>query len=369
MGPKNSRSRLKTDINTYFHKKEREQMKKFSKIEGYMENSGEWISYVRECLEKHSDIKWVKKLLKFVLKWDARSDRGTKAGLVWLRYIDNSSLKLLKTSTRTRISGLEDQYILFESTIFENMYKSLLYAQLTKDEQHILFKINFVFAQSLEKQYSPVISDLLSLKSTSSENLISNITKDINTYIKLLKEIVPKFYPHITSNIDKKLLGSIIRYSMITGELFNFLIKAFRAAFKNEDERFYEGIVRNQGLSFTQVGFSEQLSLSNGEGYLNVIKELKKIENTKRLVDIADTFGMLPNNITCGIDAFYPQHSFYVTTDDLIPILSLVLVKSEIKTLPSYIKLIQHMIPEKKNNKSFIFLVQCLSISIYSIMQ
>ena len=366
MGNRSAPMRSKADINAYFLKKEREQMKKFSKIEGYMENSGEWISYIRERLES-LDTYWAKELLQFVDKWDARSDRGSKAGLVWLRYIDNSSLRHIRTKTRTNFQGIESRYSAFEFTVFSNMYKSLLYAQLTRDDQHILYRMNIKFASSLETQYKEVIDKLMAEKACNAQEFIENIELDVNSYIVLLIEIMPKFYPQIITNVSKVSLEPIIRNSMVSGELFGFLVKAFNAAYLQENKRFYNKARQHRLITFTDIGYPEELSLNNGAGYTNAINGLEKVFTSDRLVTILDSIGFLEYDISNSIDEFYPEGCYSLTADDLIPIFMILLTRASTQNLPAYIQLVKKVARTQILPVELSYLIQIIESAMQSV--
>ena len=189
--------------------------------------------------------------------------------------------------------------------------------------------------------------------------MIENIEIDLNTYILLLKEIMPKFYPQIIHKIENKSLDSIIKCCMISDGLFEFLNLAFKSVYKSEDHKFALSLQRNKGLNYSDLGCSEQLSLNNGEGYLKVIQELNNIENSKKLVEIIDIIGLLSVNIGLCIDNFYPDSSLEITTDNLISIFCLLLIKSSLLHLPSYIKLINSY-----ENQRIAYFIQILEISI-----
>lgn len=366
MGGKNSHLRSKTDISTYFQKKEREQMKKFSQIEGYMENSGEWISYIRESLESlHTS--WAGELLELVDRADARSDRGSKAGLVWLRYIDNSSLRYIRTKTRTCFLGLNSTYSSFESTVFSNMYKSLLYAQLTRDDQHILFKMNMVFAQSLETQYNHIIRKLNAHEECDSKAFIQDLELDVNSYIVLLIEIMPKFYPQLITNVNKGSLEPIIRNAMISGDLFKFLVKAFEAAYLEESLRFSAKLKQFKNFTFTDIKYPEELSLDNGKGYQSAISRLDQVFRSKKLIEILDNIGFLEYDISHSIDNFYPTGRYELTTDDLIPIFIMLLTRSDCSFLPAYINLVKIIARAEILPVELSYLIQIIESSMQSL--
>ncbi|OMJ83754.1 hypothetical protein SteCoe_15231 [Stentor coeruleus] len=359
MGNKNSHSISKTEINSYFQKKEREQMKKFSKIEGYMENSGEWISCIRERLES-LDCYWSTDLLKLVESWDARSDRGSKAGLVWLRYIDNSLLLYMKTKTRTSILGIETRYIPFERMVFSNMYKSLLYAQLTKDEQHILYKMNSYFVECLKKQYNHQIQIILTKRHSSTMKFLEHTLLDIDSYIVLLIEIMPKFYPQVTTNVPKSSIEPIIRNSMISLGFYSFIVKIFKAAFWEDIEKYQQSLEKCEKVTFTSLGVLETLSLNDGEGYFQAINEIKKIPDCKKLVDLIDLIGLMDYHISSCIDSYYIDKAFTLSADDLIPIFFKILILAKIDSLPAYLKILKFIGREDILPSSVSYLLELL---------
>ena len=329
-----------------------------------MENSGEWISYIRESLES-IDQDWAKELIGLVLSWDARSDRGSKAGLVWLRYMDNSSLKYIRTKTRTYFQGLSSRYNSFESTVFSNMYKSLLYAQLTRDEQHILFQMNGKFAECLKKIYLPKINEFNSIENFDPSEFIDALVLDVDSYIVLLIEIMPKFYPQIVHNVNS--LEPIIRNSMISGELYDFLIKAFVEAYRIENQVFKQRLDKFRNISFTEIGYGEELSLNNGVGYGTAIAGLQKLVTSKKLVEILDIIGFLEHDISHAIDEFYPEGSYSLTTDDLIPIFIMLLTRSQISVLPAYLKFMKKIGRAEIFPVELSYLVQILETGIESL--
>lgn len=359
MGNKNSYSISKTEINSYFQKKEREQMKKFSKIEGYMENSGEWISCIRERLES-LDCYWSTNLLKLVGDWDARSDRGSKAGLVWLRYIDNSLLLYMKTKTRTSILGIETRYVPFERMVFSNMYKSLLYAQLTKDEQHILFKMNNNFVECMEKQYNHQIQIILSKRHSSTTKFFEHTMLDIDSYIVLLIEIMPKFYPQVTINVPKSSIEPIVRNSMISLKFYYFIVKIFKAAFWEDIEKYNLSLEKCENITFTNLGVSETLSLNDGEGYLKAVNEFKKLSKCEKLVDLIDLIGLMDYQISSCIDIYYTDKAFTLSADDLIPIFFKIVVLAKIDALPAYLKILKYIGREDILPSSVSYLLELL---------
>lgn len=330
----------------YFERTRKKHLEFFSKVNGFLENTSEWIYVFKQELIKNSKYKWSKELLKMLRERENYQDLSSKSAFAWNKY-NSEKNKVPKVDSNNvckwRESIVNLQTFSYEIEIDPN--KKSLHRYLTSQSDCTLHTIIKMFRSSLIKIYTRKDGRKFVLK----DNILVNLQKyskeldeSILGFCMIMQKIIPKFFLDIPEKIQD--LESIIRDSIISGDILKLLLLVRQELEKEKHNEYLQGL-QNIGCFHSTSPILGQLERDNNSNYTNAIKSVLEITQSNSLGQMHDAIAMLMNHISLSL--YNPENPDAIAEDDtIISAFLFVLARSSAPNLPHYLSILTTFMDE-----------------------
>jgi hypothetical protein len=322
----------------YFDSRKREQLNFLSTVEGYLENTSEWISIFKKSLQD-CKLEWSRKLLKSLKHWEHFQDLSSKVAFAWDRY--NSQRKVPRVDQQ-RVCIWRDSIINLETFSFEVdqcKYKRTLRKFLTNMKYCILSRLITEFKKNLVQSYSCNENGKLMIKTDNSPDLLAvsdEINLSINKFCSIMLSVIPKFFLDLPETIDD--MNSIVRDAVISGDVLTLLVTIRKEI--QSIESYLQGLQRMGPCKFDSK-IAERLESNSTGHFSNAISHLVEITHAKSMGDMQDSIALLMNQISLSL--FDPAAPDKVLEDDfIIEAFLVVIIRGSAPDLPLFVDIIEN---------------------------
>lgn len=336
MGQKACRSlSIKTE-KQYFKEKKKEMLKHFTRVDGFLENSSEWVVIFRDEMKVFQEESWSDSIMQVIHYWESYHDSSSKVAFVWNKINSIRKVPIVDQSRAClwpkSISNLQT----FSYEVEKDPHKKALNTFLTEKKDCTLFRLIKNFRQSFVDYYCYKQNNKLILKQKFYENLprlIEETDEAILKFIIILVKIIPKFFLDLPKNI--KDMQGIIRNAVISNELLALLVLIRKESLEDLQNSYLEGLQSFNDMKINCM-ILNRLAKERNENYLKAIINLVEIASCKSIGEIHDSVAMLMNNISiCLYDESNPGD--IATEEDIIQAFLLVVGRSSAPDLPLYL--------------------------------
>ncbi|OMJ83856.1 hypothetical protein SteCoe_15159 [Stentor coeruleus] len=324
----------------YFQRTRKKHLEFFSKVNGFLENTSEWIYVLKQELIQNSKYKWSKELLKMLRERENYQDLSSKSAFAWNKY-NSEKNKVPKVDSnnvckwRESIANL--QTFSYEIEIDPN--KKSLHRYLTSQSDCTLHTIIKMFRSSLMKIYTRKDGRKFVLKENISVNLqkySKELDESILGFCNIMQKIIPKFFLDIPEKIQD--LESIIRDSIISGDILELLILVRQELEREKHNEYLQGL-QNIGFFRSKSPILGQLERDSNSNYTNAIKSVLEITQSNSIGQMHDAVAMLMNHISLSL--YNPENPDAIVEDDtIISAFLFVLARSSAPNLPHYLSIL-----------------------------
>lgn len=343
MGQKPCRKLSTKNEKQYFTKKNKEMIEHFAKVDGFLENSSEWIVIFREEMETFEQSPWSKSVVEVIQYWQSYHDSSSKVAFVWNKI---NSMRKVPTIDQSRaclwpqsITNLQT----FSYEVETDPHKKALHAFLTEKKDCTLYRIIRKFRQSFVSNYCYRKNNKLSLKPEYYDNilrLIQETDEIILNFILVLVKVIPKFFLGLPNGI--KDVQGIVRNAVISNELLAFLVLLRKESFQEMQDVYLRGLQSFNELKVNSLVL-RKLVKDRNENYMKAVANLVEITSCKSIGEIHDSVAMLMNNISmCLFDESNPEE--IATEEDIIQAFLLVIGESNAHELPLYLGILNRFL-------------------------
>ncbi|OMJ79379.1 hypothetical protein SteCoe_20626 [Stentor coeruleus] len=343
MGQKPCRKLSVKNEKQYFMKKNKEMIEHFAKVDGFLENSSEWIVIFREEMEAFKQSPWCKPVVEVIQYWQSYHDSSSKVAFVWNKI---NSMRNVPTIDQSRaclwpqsITNLQT----FSYEVETDPHKKALHAFLIEKKDCTLYRIIRKFRQSFVSNYCYRKNSKLSLKPEYYENilgLIQDTDEIILSFILILVKVIPKFFLGLPNNI--KDVQGIVRNAIISNELLAFLVLLRKESFQETQDVYLRGLQSFNELKVNCLVL-RKLVKDRNENYMKAVANLVEITSCKSIGEIHDSVAMLMNNISmCLFNESNPEE--IATEEDILQAFLLVIGESNTHDLPLYLGILNRFL-------------------------
>ncbi|OMJ88782.1 hypothetical protein SteCoe_9248 [Stentor coeruleus] len=336
MGQKPCRRLSVKNEKQYFKEKKKEMLKHFTRVDGFLENSSEWVVIFREEMKIFKDESWSDSIMQVIHYWESYHDTNSKVAFVWNKINSIRKIPIIDQSRAClwpkSISNLQT----FSYEVEIDPHKKALNTFLTEKNDCTLYRLIKNFRQSFVDYYCYKKNNKLILKPKFFDNLpklIEETDEAILNFMMILLKIIPKFFLDLPNNI--KDVQGIIRNAVISYEVLDLLVLIRKESLEDLQNSYLEGLQSFNDIKINCMIFN-RLAKDENENYLKAIVNLVEIASCKSIGEIHDSVAMLMNNISiCLYDENNPEE--IATDEDIIQAFLLVVGRSSAPDLPLYL--------------------------------
>lgn len=337
------RSKHQISQTKYFQATRQRQLNFLATVDGYLENTSEWILIFKSSL-KSIDSLWSKSILKSLKSWENYQDLSSKVVFAWNRY--NSLGKASRINPersciwRESIANLQT----FSYEVELCPYKRTLHRFLTKQVDCTLSRLITAFKKSIIKQYACKENGKILLKSDNIPD-ISRVSDEIDLAIfqfcEIMKQVIPRFFLDIPQNI--KDIDCIIRDAVISNDLLNLLLEIRKETYSLDN---YLDTLQYFSSCKFESSLSKVLECDQNTHFSTAIEKLVHVTHCNSLGDMQDTIALLMNYISqCLFDPENPEKIF--EDDVIIEAFLVIIIRASAPDLPLYVNVIEKFMDEE----------------------
>ena len=339
MGQGNGKRMSTYSETEYFKQKNKEQIQHFAKVNGFLENSSEWIVLFREEFSRFEKLKWSRSVLNIIEHWESYQDTSTKMAFVWNRY---TSTRAVSKVDQTRACLWQQSIANLQTFTYEieiDPYKKALNVFLCEKPNCSLHQIIKTFKRSIVAYYCNKVSNKLTLKPKVSRN-IRNYLKDIDKmlldFISIIIKVIPKYFLDLPKNIQD--MDSIVRNAIISNDVLNLVLLLRKEISSERQSQYLRGLESFQDLTI-ESEILEKFENDKNENYAKALQSLLEISNCKSIGQMHDSVALLMNYISMGL--FDEKNPEQILDDgEIIKAFLLVIGKSSNTDLPHYVDIL-----------------------------
>lgn len=331
----------------YFKENRQKQLRFLSTVEGYLENTSEWIWIFKQSLKQYK-LEWSRKLLESLNSWQHYQDLSSKVAFAWNRY---NALRKVPRVDQQNVCIWRDSIVNLETFSYEVdlcPYKRALRKFLTSQTNCTLSKLINEFKKSLVQSYACKENGKIMIKTDMNPDLrqvSEEIDFSINEFCKVMLAVIPKFFLDIPNIIDD--MNSIIRDAIISGDVLTLLINIRKEI--QSIESYLQGLQAMSTQKFDS-SISEKLECESNIHFSNAISHLVQITHSNSLGDMQDSIALLMNQISQSL--FDVSNPDKVLDDDfIIEAFLVVIIRASAPDLPLYMSVIETFMDENTKDK------------------
>lgn len=339
MGNNESRSQISQD--KYFQATRQRQLGFLATVDGYLENTSEWISIFKGSLES-INADWSNSLLKSLKSWEHYQDLSSKVVFAWNRYNSLGKTKIDQQNVciwRDSIANLQT----FSYEIDQCPYRRTLHKFLTTQTDCTLSRLITEFKKFHVKRFSCKENGKILLKSDIDLDF-SRISDEIDTAIlqfcEVMQKVIPKFFLDIPNSINDT--ESILRDAVISGDLLTLLLIIRKET--NSLENYLETLQYFSSCKFDSA-LSVLLESEQNKYFSSAIEKLVRLTSCRSLGDMQDSIALLMNAISQSL--FNPRYPDKIAEDDtIIEAFLVTIIRASTPDLPIYVNIIETFLDE-----------------------
>lgn len=339
MGQRSGKRLSTTSEAAYFKQKTHEQIMHFTKVNGFLENSSEWVVLFRERFCKYKEYEWSLAVLKLLNQWESYQDCSSKIAFVWNRY---STTHVLNKVDQTRACLWQQSIADLQTFSYEieiDPYKKALNSFLSEKPNCSLYQIIRTFKKSLVNYYCEKTLSKLVLKNNvrlEIHKYLEEVDSIVLDFISIIIEVIPKYFLDLPKNIED--IQGITRNAVISHEVLSLLV-LLRKGNSNKLQEQYVKSLESFGEITIESDVLERFEIDQNENYVKAMKSLSDIAQCKSIGQMHDSVAFLMNYISMGLyDEKNPGH--ILDDGEIIKAFLLVIGKSSHSDLPHYVDIL-----------------------------
>jgi hypothetical protein len=327
----------------HFKKRKNELITHFMGVDGFLEDSSEWLVIFREDMKKYSSQSWCRPILRIIKNWESFQDASCKVAFIWKDYNSTRSVPKLDQSRACLWphSILNLQTFAYEVECDPD--KRIIHAFLTQRPDCTLYKLIRKFKSSLVDYFCLRLGDKLQLKeeffgdTNNSTECVDSIVLD---FIRILLKILPKFFLNLPSGISD--IESVVRNAVISDDLLSFLILTRKETFQSMQDSYMRGLESFSELSI-ECKILNKLEKDKNDNYLKAMQDLLELPSCRSIGQIHDSVAMLMNHVSMGLfDETNPAYT--LNDEEIIQAFLLVVGRSSAPDLPCYVNILNRFL-------------------------
>lgn len=324
----------------YFKKVRTQHLDHFSRVNGFLENTSEWIYLLKQELKKNTNCRWSKNLLKKIKGIENFKDLSSKMAFAWNKIDISPNVSRIESINvckwKESIANLQT----FSYEIEIDPCKKSLHKFLTTQTDCTLHTLISMFKKCLLDVYTKSNGRKILLKPKYLTNIAKTsieIDTSILNFCLIMEKIIPKFFLDIPEMFQD--MQSIIRDSIISGDVLKLLILTRKELEKEKQNEYIRGLKIIEDLK-TESPVLEQLEKDNNSNYKKAIKSLGDITQSNSIGQMHDAIAMLMNHISLSL--YNPENPDALAEDDtIISAFLFVLARSSTPDLPLYLSILE----------------------------
>ena len=339
MGQDNSKRKSTYSETEYFKEKNKEQIQHFTKVNGFLENSSEWIVLFREEFSRFEQLKWSRPVLKIIAHWESYQDTSTKMAFAWNKY---TSARIVSKVDQTNACLWQQSIANLQTFTYEvevDPYKKALNSFLCEKPNCSLYQIIRTFKKSIVAHYCDKISNQFILKPKVLKNIgsyLKDIDKMLIDFILIISKVIPKYFLDMPKNIQD--MDSIVRNAIISSEVLSLVLLLRKQSSSEHQSQYLRSLESFHELTI-ESEILEKFEKDKNENYGKALQSILEIGNSKSIGQMHDTVALLMNYISMGL--FDEKNPNQILDDgEIIKAFLLVIGKSSYTDLPHYVDIL-----------------------------